>query len=325
VSRGAALVHQILTFARQTGILMKPMSIPELIRELQTMLKETFPEVIEFQTSVEKNIPFVNADHTQMHQVLLNLCVNARDAMPKGGILSIEAKTVPLETLIQQFPEADSDKYVAIRVSDTGIGMDEATRSRIFDPFFTTKELGQGTGLGLSVVYGVIQEHHGFISVESTVGRGTTFSLYLPIPQEEKKTQEIKNIRIEELEGGSETILFAEDEELLREVVQSILESNGYKVLIATDGREAVEIYKKNFKNISLVLTDIGLPKLTGIDAYAMIKEVNPDVKVIFASGFISLDTRSELLKEGVKGFIQKPYSISEVLQIVREVLNENE
>jgi PAS domain S-box-containing protein len=324
VGRGAALVRQILTFARQTGVVVKPMFIPDLIHEIINMLKETFPEVIEFRTTMENNVPFINADHSQMHQVLLNLCVNARDAMPTGGIIGIDVKTVTSKTIVQQFPDAKNARYIFISVSDTGIGMDEATRSRIFDPFFTTKEQGKGTGLGLSVVHGVIQDHHGFISVESTVGQGTTFRLYIPVPQEEKRTQEIKNTKVEELQRGSETILFVEDEELLREIVQSTLESNGYKVLLATNGREAVEIYKKQYKDIALVLSDMGLPKLAGIDVYAMLKEINPNVKIIFASGFISLETRSELFKEGAKGFIQKPYNVYEVLQMVREVLNEN-
>ena len=324
VGRGAALVRQILTFARQTGVTVKPLLIPTLIREIVTMLKETFPELIEFSVTIENNIPSINADQSQLHQVLLNLCVNARDAMPKGGIIGIEVKTVASQTLIQQFPEARGDRYVSIGVSDTGIGMDEATKSRIFDPFFTTKEQGKGTGLGLSVVYGVIQDHHGFISVESKVGQGTTFHLYIPVPQEEKKTQEMKNIKVGELQRGSETILLVEDEELLREVVQSALESNGYKVLLATNGREAVEIYKKQYKDIAVVLSDMGLPKLGGIDVYTILKEINPNIKIIFASGFISLESRSELLKEGVKGFIQKPYTMSEMLQMVREVLNEN-
>jgi PAS domain S-box-containing protein len=324
VSRGATLVRQILTFARQTGVSMKPMRVSDLIRELVAMLKETFPEVIEFQTSIGKNIPIINADQTQLHQVLLNLCVNARDAMPKGGTIGIEVKTIASETLIQQFPKAEKGRYISVRVSDTGVGMDEAAKSRIFDPFFTTKEKGKGTGLGLSVVYGVIQEHHGFISVDSKVGKGTTFYLYLPVPQEEKKIGEGEKVKTEAMQSGSETILFAEDEQLLREIVQSTLESMGYKVIVAGNGKEAVDIYKKHFKSIALVLTDVGLPKLLGTDVFAMMKEINPDVKVVFASGFMSLETKSELVREGAKGFILKPYNLNEVLQIVREVLDEN-
>jgi CheY-like chemotaxis protein len=245
--------------------------------------------------------------------------------MPKGGTIGIEVKTIASETLIQQFPKAEKGRYISVRVSDTGVGMDEATKSRIFDPFFTTKEKGKGTGLGLSVVYGVIQEHHGFISVESKVGQGTTFYLYLPVPQEEKKIGEGEKVKTEAMQSGSETILFAEDEQLLREIVQSTLESMGYKVIVAANGKEALEIYKKHFKSIALVLTDIGLPKLLGTDVFAMMKEINPDVKVVFASGFMSLETKSELLREGAKGFILKPYNLNEVLQIVREVLDEKE
>ena len=322
VGRGAALVRQILTFARQTGAMVKPILIPELVREIVDMLKETFPELIEFKTTIEKNVPFINADQSQMHQVLLNLCVNARDALPNGGVITIEVKTVASETLVKQFPEAKNDRYIFLSISDTGTGMDEATRSRIFDPFFTTKEQGKGTGLGLSVVHGVIQDHHGFISVDSKVGHGTTFHLYIPVPREEKKITEIKDTKGAELRRGSETILFVEDEELLREVVQSTLEANGYKVILATNGREAVDIYKKQYKDIALVLSDMGLPKLGGIEVYAMFKEINPNIKIIFASGFVSLETRSALLKEGAQGFIMKPYSIHEVLHMVREVLD---
>ena len=295
-----------------------------MIRELVVMLKETFPAVIEFQTNVEMDIPIINADQSQMHQVLLNLCINARDAMPKGGIIGIEVKTVASERLVPQFSNAENCRYISISVSDTGTGMDEETKNRIFDPFFTTKEQGKGTGLGLSVVYGVIQEHHGFISVESTVGQGTTFHIYLPMQQEEKKMQEAEKVKTEMAQGGSETILFVEDELLLREVVQSTLESIGYKVIIAANGQEAVDIYKKQFKNISLVLSDLGLPKLSGTDEFALLKKINPNVKVIFASGYISIETKSELLKQGAKGFILKPYNLNEVLQMVREVLNEN-
>ncbi len=185
------------------------------------------------------------------------------------------------------------------------------------------KNRGKGTGLGLSVVHGVIQEHHGFISVESEIGHGTTFNLYIPAPQEEKML-DIENAKTEAKQGGTETILFVEDEQLLREIVQSTLKSMGYKVLTAANGKDAVEIYKNNFKDIALVLTDMGLPKLLGADVFAVLKEINRDVKVIFASGFISLETRSELLKEGAKGFILKPYNLNEMLQMVREVLNED-
>jgi PAS domain S-box-containing protein len=324
VSRGAALVRQILTFARQSDISIKPMSVPELVHEAVTMLQETFPKVIEFKEIFERGVPFIQADHSQMHQVILNLCVNARDAMPKGGVITIEIQTMLLEKIVQQFPDATYDRYVRLSVSDTGTGMDEATKSRVFDPFFTTKELGKGTGLGLSVVYGVMQSHSGFVSVESEVGKGTTFHLYLPVPQGSKKVREEQKKESVESSEGTETILFVEDEELLRTAVQSELESSGYKVYVAVDGREAIEIYKQHENEISLILTDMGLPKKTGIDVFQQVREINPRIKIVLASGFISLEQKSELLKAGANGFIQKPYDINGVLKMVREVLDEN-
>jgi PAS domain S-box-containing protein len=325
VNRGAALTHQILTFARQTGMSVGAMSIPVLIKELLVMLKETFPTTIEFQTHIEKDIPLINADSSQMHQVLLNICVNARDAMPKGGTIEINVSLVSLNEVIQRFPQAENDRYIFLSISDTGIGMDEITKSRIFDPFFTTKELGKGTGLGLSVVYGAIQSHHGFITVKSEPGKGTTFLLYLPVPLESKNQKETLKSEVKLMQGGSETILVVEDEELLREALQSSLESNGYKVVLAVDGREAVDIYHERYKEIALVLSDIGLPKLNGVDVFSRLKEINPKVRVVFASGFISVDSRTELLKGGVKEFIQKPYLMDEVFQVVRAILDKNE
>jgi nitrogen-specific signal transduction histidine kinase len=323
VNRGAALVRQILTFARQSDIVVKPMSVPELAHEVVTMLKETFPKVIEFKEEFERGIPLIQADHTQIHQALLNLCVNARDAMPQGGTITITIHICPLEQVTQQFSRATFDRYICVSVSDTGTGMDEMTKRRIFDPFFTTKELGKGTGLGLSVVYGVIQSHYGFVHVESELGKGTTFHLYLPVPQEFKSAGEERGRNISGSIAGTETILFIEDEELLRTAVSSILEANGYTVHVAADGREAITVYKTHQNKIDLVVTDLGLPKKSGVDVFLLLKELNPTIKIILASGFIPLEQKSELLKAGANEFIQKPYVLTDVLQKIREVLDE--
>jgi PAS domain S-box-containing protein len=322
VSRGAALVRQILTFARQTEIAIRPMSVPELAHEVIMMLQETFPKVIEFKEEFGRGVPLINADHTQIHQAILNLCVNARDAMPNGGLITIGIATYPLEKIVQKFPGATYDRYVCLSVSDTGTGMNEATKNRIFDPFFTTKEFGKGTGLGLSVVYGVMQSHQGFVSVESEVDKGTTFYLYLPVPQEAKKDREIDRKKSGTMDRGTETILFVEDEELLRTAMVSTLESNGYTVYVAVDGWEAVEVYRQHQKEIKLVLTDMGLPKKTGLDVFLELRQINPTLKTILASGFISLDQKSELLKTGAIEFIQKPYVLTDVLQKIKEVLD---
>ena len=321
VDRGANLVRQILTFARKTDVLFEPLSVSELVKELISMLQQTFPKIITFKTSMEKHLPYVNADHTQIHQALLNLCVNARDAMPNGGEISIKSKVITGEKLKDQFSAADQNKYICLSVSDTGIGIDEATRSQIFDPFFTTKEKGKGTGLGLSVVFGIVQTHHGFINFGSTVGSGTTFRLYLPVPQESNSVSETQIQVTSKALGGTETILLVEDEELLLNMMQILLETYGYNVLIAKDGQEAVEIYAKHTQEIALVITDIGLPRLSGIDELYKLKEINPDVKLIFASGYFEHDAKIKLTSAGAKGFLQKPYVVEEVLMKIREAL----
>jgi CheY-like chemotaxis protein len=243
--------------------------------------------------------------------------------MPKGGVIAIAIEFSTKEKVIQQFPSATYDRYLILSVSDTGTGMDETTKRQIFDPFFTTKELGKGTGLGLSVVYGIMQSHNGYISVDSEVGKGTTFHLFLPVPQELKKVQKEQEKKSIGMGRGAETILFVEDEELLRSVVASELESNGYTVHVAVDGREAIDVFKQHQNEISLVLTDMGLPKQTGGDVFLKLRQMNPMIKIILASGFIPQNQKSELLKAGAKEFIQKPYVLAEVLQKIREVLDE--
>jgi signal transduction histidine kinase/ActR/RegA family two-component response regulator len=322
VNRGAALVRQILTFARKTDMVLAPTSLNDLILELISMLEQTFPKVITFKKNIDKDVLVINADRTQIHQAILNLCVNARDAMPKGGSITLKTERQTKTQVQKKFPSADQDEYVCIYVTDTGEGMDEATRYRVFDPFFTTKEQGKGTGLGLAVVYGVVQSHHGFIDVESEVGRGTTFMLYFPIPLTSEQMIDVP-LAIESFStGGTETILLVEDEVALIEMVHLFLESKGYTVYTAQDGYDAIKVYKQHKQEISLVLTDVGLPGMTGMDEFKKLREITPNVNVIFASGFFDPDIKSELYLAGAKGFIQKPYSPDEVLQRIREVLD---
>ena len=322
VNRGAGLVRQILTFARKTDVTLVPMSFIDLLHELISMLRQTFPKVITFTEIVDTEIQVINADRTQIHQVLLNLCVNARDAMPNGGSITFKAEKQTKAQVQERFPAADQDSYIIISVIDTGTGMNEETRRRIFDPFYTTKEQGKGTGLGLAVVYGVVQSHHGFIDVESEVGRGTTFRLYFPIPPTSELVSDIPSVIESFSTGGTETILLVEDEEALIEMVRLLLESNGYKVFTAQDGKEAVEMFKQHQQEVDIVLTDMGLPGMTGVDEFKILKEIAPNVKVIFASGFFEPVIKSDLYIAGAKGFIQKPYSPGEILQKIREVLD---
>jgi two-component system, cell cycle sensor histidine kinase and response regulator CckA len=324
VDRGAGLVRQILTFARKTDISFEPLSVSELVKELVSMLQQTFPKIITFNTRIEKHLPYIKADHTQIHQALLNLCVNARDAMPHGGEISIAIEKVTGEKLRGQFPSATNPWYISLNVSDTGMGMDEAIRNQIFDPFFTTKEKGKGTGLGLSVVYGIVQAHHGFVNVESTLDRGTTFFLYFPVPQESSAALESHEQAVEQISGGNETLLLVEDETLLLDMVQILLESNGYTVFTAKDGEEAVQVYQQHAYEIALVISDMGLPKLTGVSEFEKMKEINPTVKIIFASGFFEPDMKAALESVGAKGFLQKPYVIDELLSKIRKALDTN-
>jgi PAS domain S-box-containing protein len=323
VERGAALVRQILTFARKTDVEFRPINLPDLMRELLSMLKQTFPKIITLKGSFAKNVPDIYADRTQIHQVLLNLCVNARDAMPDGGLITIKIEMRTNEQVRERFPSANQEMYVCLAVIDTGEGMDEATRLRVFDPFFTTKKNGKGMGLGLSVVYGVMQAHHGFIDVESKLGRGTAFRLYIPVPKISQPSDDLHTLKEPYKIGGTETILLVEDEDLLSKMVHRILESKGYSVHIAKDAREAMKMYKRYKEDIALVLSDLDIAGIMGIDELKKLKEINPNVKVIFASGFFEPERKSKLLKAGAKGFIQKPFILDDILQTLRKVLDE--
>ena len=322
VQRGAALVRQLLTFARKTEIVFQSLNLNSTVEEIKKIVNQTFPETIDLKLDLVPYLPSVIADQTQIHQVLLNLCVNARDAMPRGGTLMITTRMVSGPSLKERFPDARESDYVGLTVADTGTGIDKATLERVFEPFFTTKEVGQGTGLGLAVVYGIMRSHRGFIDVESEIGRGTKFHMYLPVQAQDIDSFVKVTDQQQEIPGGSETILFAEDEEVLLDLLKSLLESKGYTVLTAKDGVQAVETYRKHYSEIAVVLMDLGLPKLSGWDAFMKMKEINRDVRVILCSGYLDPHTRSERLKEGAKDFVQKPYVPDEILSRIRGVLD---
>jgi len=322
VQRGAALVRQILTFARKSDVEFELTNINEVAKEVIDMTLETFPRTLTYSQNLQMDIPDINADRSQIHQALLNLCVNARDAMPDGGVLTINSTVVDGVTLQTQHPEALARPYICIAVSDTGIGMSKEIRERIYEPFFTTKEKGKGTGLGLAVVFGVVQTHKGFIDVESEPGMGTTFRLYLPMPSDLKPAPTEIQEQVMEIPGGSETLLVVEDEETLMMFIQVSLAAKGYTVISAVDGPEAVKTYRERQKEISLVFTDLGLPGMTGMEEVSIIRKINPDAKIIVATGYLDREMKSELLKAGVKKFILKPYDFEEILKTMREVLD---
>ncbi len=320
-NRGAKLVKQMLTFAKKADTFIDNVHVNATILELVKLMNETFPKAITVTTTFIDNPLAILGDATQIHQVFLNLCINARDAMPEGGTLSITVSNIPLKIAREQFPAAHAPHYVRVVVSDTGTGMDEITQRRIFEPFFTTKEPGKGTGLGMAVVYGIIESHKGFISVESELGKGTTFTILLPAMEDAASEEKTAPTRTETA-GGTETIMVVEDEELLRSMLQISLEEKGYTVIAAADGEEAVTIYAQRYREIALVLSDVGLPKKTGDALFRSLKEINPALKMILASGFMEPNDKSEILKAGVKEFVQKPYELSTVFRAIREILD---
>ena len=321
--RGANLVRQLLTFARKTDVTMQSVLINDILNELAKLLEDTLPKTIVMELNLEKKLPSILADPTQLHQVFLNLCVNARDAiMPKGGSISIASRIIRGASVLAKFDRADAMEYIVIDVADTGTGIDEATRSRIFEPFFTTKEKGKGTGLGLATVYGIVESHRGFIDVESTVGVGSTFHVYLPVEPRQVKRDELEKVAEKEIPGGTETILVVEDEETLRDLVSFVLEGKGYRVLRASDGEEGLQLFTERMQEIALVLSDLGLPKISGEDLFRRMRQLKPEAKVILATGYIEPGTKSELLKAGARELIQKPYVPAEVLKKIREALD---
>jgi two-component system cell cycle sensor histidine kinase/response regulator CckA len=329
VQRGALLVRQILTFARKSEVVLGPVNVNMMIRELATMLGETFPKTVEFNLKLDASVPVITIDQAQLHQALLNLCVNARDAIndlapltSAHGLLTIRTEVIPGSRLKGR-AEATESRYVCIGVSDTGRGFDEATKEKIFEPFFTTKAPDKGTGWGLAVVYGIIKAHRGFIDVESKVNVGTTFRLYLPVVERNDDRTELAADGGLAIQGGTETILLVEDEDSLRGLMKSVLEDNGYRALPAKDGIEAIRLYTQHKDEIALVFTDLGLPRMDGLTAFRTLKEINPKLKAVFASGFLDLKSRIELPEAHAKAFLEKPYNPNEVLRMIREMLDE--
>ena len=321
VERGAALVQQLLTSARQTEARMSSLDLNALVREIEKMLQATFPKTITFELNLQRDLPFIRADRSQIHQVLLNLCVNARDAMPNGGTLMLATAVVPQRAVAEYFTDVDAEHYVCISVRDTGSGMTPEVKSHIFEPFYTTKERAKGTGLGLSVVYGVVNNHRGFVQVESEPSAGTTFNIYLPLAATSAQPGGIDRATTTLKPRDPQTILVVEDEEMLRELAVSILGSEGYRVITAKDGIEAVDVFAARHNEIGLVVCDLGLPRLGGREVFLKMKQAVPGVRAIIASGYLEPAMRSEMLKEGVIDTIQKPYDFGELLEKIRSII----
>jgi two-component system, cell cycle sensor histidine kinase and response regulator CckA len=329
IQRGAGLVRQILTYARKTEVHPESIDVNKAILDLSRMIQETFPRTVEIILNLGEQIPIISMDNTQLHQALLNLCINARDAMMEqregrapGGKLTIRTLLVDGAVLSPREGADPSLQYVEISVSDQGTGMTDATVQRIFEPFFTTKELGRGTGLGLSLVYGVVKTHGGFVDVDSRLGEGTVFRLYFPVSGSAAPGEDRPQEGEGPAEGRGEGVLIVEDEETLLELLESAFLDKGYRVFLASDGVRGIAAYKEHMKEIAVVVTDFGLPKADGAALLGSLQELNPSVKVIVASGFFEPQVRANLVKKGVRALISKPYGLSEVLTVVRRVID---
>jgi PAS domain S-box-containing protein len=318
--RGAELVKQVLSFARGVEGKRITLQVRHLIREVVKIVRETFPKSIEVSMDVPKNLWTVYGDSTQLHQVLMNLCVNARDAMPDGGTLTISAENLLIDQNYARMNlEAKVGPYTVITIADTGVGIPPEILERIFEPFFTTKEAGKGTGLGLSTVIGIVKSHGGFINVYSEIERGTSFKVYLPAVQgtETEPTQQL-----EPLAGKGELILVVDDEPAIQEITRASLETHNYNTLIASDGIEAIALYAQNRNKISAVLMDMMLPSLDGLTAIRTLQKINPEVKIIATSGLMSSSKLTEASAVGIKTFLSKPYTVKELLLTLQKVLS---
>ncbi|HEY9671242.1 MAG TPA: PAS domain S-box protein [Waterburya sp.] len=328
VKRGSDLIKQVLSFARGIEGQRTSLQIGQLISEIEQIAKQTFPKTIDICTDIPtQNLWTVSGNTTQLNQVLMNLCVNARDAMPDGGTLQISAKNIWIDTHDARLNlDAKVGPYVVTTISDTGIGIPRQIIDRIFEPFFTTKELGKGTGLGLSTVLGIIKNHGGFVKVSSEMGKGTEFKVYLPVAHT-VETDCTPTEPQELLTGHGEVILVVDDEDSIREVTKMSLETYGYNVLLASDGIEAITLYTQHQKEISVVLIDMMMPMMDGATAIRVLQKINPQVKIIGVSGLVSNQLNHQILERignSVKTFLSKPYTSNELLKNLQVVLSLN-
>ena len=319
--RGANIVQQVLSFARGIEGEQAEVQLKHLIREVEQLIRETFPKIIEIRSQVPKDLMTVMGETTQLHQVLMNLCVNARDAMPDGGILTLSAENVELdETYARMNIEARPIRYVALKVEDTGTGIAPGILEKIFDPFFTTKGLLKGTGLGLSTAHSIAKAHGGFINVYSEVGKGSAFKVYIPAA-DQGQADRVEKVPEGIPMGEGELILVVDDEAAVREITKQILESYGYQVLLAKDGTEAVVHYAEKRGQIRVVLTDMMMPFMDGAATIRALRRIDATVKIISTSGLATPGQAKEAAGLGVDAFLAKPYTAEALLEKLRNVL----
>jgi two-component system, cell cycle sensor histidine kinase and response regulator CckA len=322
--RGADVVRQVLSFARGVESTRVPVNLRHLLPEIRKIVRETFRRDITCTAEAPADLWTIHADPTQVHQVLLNLCINAADAMPRGGALQIDAANIDLTTTqLPNAAEARPGIFVRVRVADTGCGIPESIRHRIFDPFFTTKGVGRGTGLGLSTALAIVRGHHGFITVDTEVGQGTTFRLYFPAEPVVVSTQPaIPSHNLPR--GRGEVVLIIDDEQSVRAMVRQGLESVGYRVLLAGDGTEGIAQFTQHRREVALVLTDLMMPAMDGLGVIKALQEQSPGVRIIAMSGVTEFtDEAAPSIPAGAVGFLLKPFALETLLTTVRQALDD--
>ncbi len=321
--RASKLTRQLLIFSRQGNFQRKLQRINKVIDDTLMILSRTIDKRIQINTNLAANLPFIKMDESQIEQVLLNLCINASDAMKGSGTLTITTEYIQKDEIPQEALDNKSDAgFVRISISDTGEGIPSTIQNKIFDPFFTTKSKDRGTGLGLSMVYGIVKDHGGFVDFDTKTGKGTTFYVYLPASLKKPADRVESPSDKAEQYSGNETILLVDDEAMIRDLAQTALGSYGYRVLLANDGIEALDIYHAQKNVIDLVVLDLAMPKMNGIETFEAMKAINPSVRAIICSGFSpDINRDSPLKKLGIEAYINKPYRIQELLKIIRSVL----
>ena len=321
--RAATLTRQLLAFSRRQMIMPVDLDLNEIIAGLSKMLHRVIGEHIELQLKLNADTRTVHADPGTLEQVLLNLCLNARDAMPTGGRLTIDTQNVVLDDVFcKTHPWATPGGYALLSVVDTGMGMSPNIVERVFEPFFTTKEQGKGTGLGLSMVYGIVKQHNGLIVCSSEPGKGACFRIYLPSVERTVETSKEVGDAPAALLGGTETILLAEDDEMVRDIAVLTLEKNGYKVIAAKDGEEALRFFEAHRESIQFALLDVVMPRVSGREVFNSIRATGSSLPVLFSSGYSTSAIHSELAVEEALETIQKPYSQNALLRKIREILD---
>jgi len=318
--RGAALTRQLLTFARKGHVQFRPVSVNDIIEETLRLFERSIDKKIIIKKDLIGEVCIMSGDDGQLQQSLLNLLINARDAMPDGGTITVQSQKKHLEENTPGTVEILKGEYIAVSIIDTGIGMDKDIQQHIFEPFFTTKDRGKGTGLGLSVVYGVVNSHNGFITVQSEPMHGTQFTMHFPILLASENLR--RNIQQSKLERGTEQIIIIDDEKDVAGVIGGMLESLGYHVTIVDSGRKALNLFKKK-KKFDVVILDLNMPKMSGKETFEKLKEMNPKIPVIISTGYSDRDMDVSQWRDAVDAFLQKPYPIEELSRAIRQILDD--